>query len=249
MGPVGEHGLVGARPGRRVSNYALTASGWGVGLAVTLLILGTPYLVFGFHSPSMHLVLGSIDACVALLVSYLVYGRFLRSRLLQDLLLAQGLFVLALAGLGLVLVLHLLDGTGSLDVWLPLVLRSVGALLIALSVVAGDRRTADSTQRWGQVVPWALLAMAFVVLWLLRGDLPPALTGSPPASAQRPVITGHPLLLASQAFGAVCFLVASVGFTVRAVRRHDELLRWLGPAVRRRSPVYSQSLYREGNNT
>ncbi|HEU4513815.1 MAG TPA: ATP-binding protein [Nocardioidaceae bacterium] len=232
MGPVGEHGLVGARPGRRVPSPALTGSGWAVGLAVTLLILGTPYLVFGFHSPSMHLVLGSIDACVAMLVSYLVYGRFVRSRLLQDLLLAQGLFLLALAGLGLVLVLHLFDGTseGSLDVWLPLVLRSVGALLIAFSALAGDRRTADSAERWGQVVPWALVAVAFLVLWLVRADLPSALTGSPPASAQRPVITGHPMLLVAQAVGAVCFLVASVAFTVRAVRRHDELLRWLGPA-------------------
>lgn len=233
MGPVGEHGLVGARPGRRAPSGALTGIGWGVGLAVTLLILGTPYLVFGFHNPSLHLVLGSIDACVALLVSYLVYGRFVRSRLLQDLLLTQGLVLLALAGLGLVLVLHLFDGTseGSLDVWLPLVLRSVGALLIALSAVAGDRRTADSTQRWGQWVPWATVCVGFVVLWLLRADLPPALTGSPPASAQRPVISGHPMLLAAQAFGAVCFLVASVAFTARAVGRpHDELLRWLGPA-------------------
>lgn len=232
MWPVGEHGLVGTRPGRRVATHALTALGWAVGLGVTLLILGTPYLVFGFHSPSLHLVLGSIDACVALLVSYLVYGRFVRSRLLQDLLLAQGLFLLALAGLGLVLFLHLFAGTaeGSLDVWLPLVLRSLGALLIALSAVGGDRRTADSTQRWGQAVPWMLVGVAFVVLWLLRMDLPAALDGSPPASAQRPVITGHPLLLAAQGFGAVCFLVASVAFTVRAARRHDELLRWLGPA-------------------
>ncbi len=88
MGPVGEHGLKGARPRRRVPTPVLTVTGWGIGLTVTALIVGTPYLVFGFHSPALHLVLGSIDACVALLVSYLVYGRFLRSRLAQDLLLA-----------------------------------------------------------------------------------------------------------------------------------------------------------------
>jgi signal transduction histidine kinase len=232
MGPVGEHGRRGARRGRRVPSPALTGAGWAIGLAVTLLILGTPYLVFGFHSPSLHLVLGSIDACVALLVAYLVHGRFVRSGLLQDLLLAQGLFLLALAGLGLVLFLHLFDGAseGSLDVWLPLALRSAGALLIAVSAVAGGRRTSASARRWGPLVAGLLVVVAFAALWLLRADLPVALDGSPPASAQRPVISGHPLLLVAQGFGAVCFLVASVAFTVRAVRRHDELLRWLGPA-------------------
>lgn len=233
MGPVGEPWLWGARPRRRVPTAALTAAGWAVGILVTALILGTPYLVFGFYSPSLHLVLGSIDACVALLVAYLVYGRFLRSRLLQDLLLAQGLFLLAVAGLGLVLVLHLVDGRseGTLDVWLPLVLRSTGVLLIAVAAVTGARRTADSTRRWGQAVPWLLVLLAFAVLWLLRDALPPALDGSPPASAQRPVITGHPMLLVAQGFGAACFMVASLAFTARAGRhRDDELLRWLGPA-------------------
>jgi signal transduction histidine kinase len=203
-----------------------------LGLTVTVLILGTPYLVFGYHSPSLQLVLGTVDACVALLVSYLVFGRFLRSRTTQDLLLAQGLFLLAVAGLGLVLLLHLFDGArpGTLDVWLPLALRTLGAVLIAVASLSGGRSWGASGLRWAQVVPWVLVAAGFVVMWVWRDLLPVALEDNPPASAQRPVVTGHPVLLGVQAFAALCFMVASVAFTIRATRRHDELLRWLGPA-------------------
>lgn len=213
--------------------HALTAAGWALGIAVTGMILGTPYLVFGYHSPSMHLVLGTIDACVALLVSYLVYLRFLRSRLAQDLLLAQGLFLLAVAGLGLALLLHLFDQPGSrtLDVWLPLTLRAFGALLVVVASVAGPTRSVPRERRLGRrVLPWVVTAAAVLLLWLVREGLPDALGPTPPPSAERPVITGHPMLLAVQGFSAVCFLVASVAFTVRATDRRDELLRWLGPA-------------------
>jgi signal transduction histidine kinase len=68
-----------------------------------------------------------------------------------------------------------------------------------------------------------------VLLWLFHDQLPVALGQTPPSSASRPVITGHPLLLATQAVSAACFLVASVAFTRQAFRRNDELLRWLGP--------------------
>ena len=232
MGSAGDSGLRGTRPRGRVPSAALTAAGGAVGVLVTALILGTPYLVFGYHSPALHLVLGSIDACVALLVAYLVYGRFIRGRLVQDLLLAQGLFLLAIAGFALGLFLQQLDGElpRTFDVWLPLALRTLGALCIALAALAGSRRTGGPALRWGRVLPWVAVAAGFLALWIVRDQLPVALPGNPPASSQRPVITGHPLLLAAQALSALCFLVASVAFTMRARRRQDELLRWLGPA-------------------
>lgn len=238
MGPVGESGRLGARPGGRlakpahtsVPTAALTAAGWVAGFTVTALIIGTPYLVYGVHSPALHLVLGTVDACVALLVAYLVYGRFRRSHRLQDLLLSEGLFLLAIAGLGLVLLLHLFEARpGTVDVWLPLALRTVAAALIAVASVS-DRRAPSIGHGWGRSAPWLLLLAAFGVFWLLRSHLPLALSAVPPSSAQRPVIDGHPVLLGAQAFAALCFMVASIAFTVRAVRRHDELLRWLGPA-------------------
>jgi signal transduction histidine kinase len=216
----------------RRSPAAFTAAGWLVGLTVTALILGTPYLVFGYHNPSLHLVLDSVDGCVALLVSYLVYGRYRRTRGLRELLLAEGLFLLAVAGLGLTLLLGLFQNfrPETFDVWLPLTVRVVGAALIAAAALAGGTRVRPEWQRWIAVTPWTLLALAAVVLWLQGDSLPVAVDASPPASAQRPVITGHPVLLVAQGFTALSFVVASVGFTTQAARRRDELLLWLGPA-------------------
>lgn len=84
-----------------MSPRALTWTVCSVGPVMTALVVWSPYLLFGYHSPSLHLVLDSVDACVALLLTYLLYGRFVRTRGLRDLLLAQGLFLLALASLGL----------------------------------------------------------------------------------------------------------------------------------------------------
>jgi len=216
----------------RRSPAAFTAAGWLVGLTVTGVILGTPYLVFGYHNPSLHLVLDSVDGCVALLAGYLVYGRYRRTRGLRELLLAEGLFLLAVAGLGPILSLGLFQSfrPETFEVWLPLTVRVAGAVLIAAAALAGGTRVRPGWQRWIGLAPWALIAVAAVVLWLQGEGLPVAVDASPPASAQRPVITGHPVLLVVQGFTALSFMVASVGFTAQAARRRDELLLWLGPA-------------------
>lgn len=234
MMPVGVPGRAGVRTHRGVPTVVLTLAGWAVGMIVTALILGTPYLVFGYHSPSVHLVLDSVDACVALLVAYLVHGRFLRRRRLQDMLLAQGLVLLAVAGLGLTFAAELVDGhrPGTLDVWLPLTVRVTGAVLIAAAAVADDRPAQRACwQRWSPVALVAVIGVMFLVLWNQRSRLPLALDPTEsPASAQEPFITGHPVLLVGQGVTAICFIIASIAFTAQAVRRNDELLRWLGPA-------------------
>ena len=225
MGVVGltEEAAAGAH--RSAQSIGLTVAGWVLGLVTTALILGTPYLVFGFYNPSLHSVLD-------LLLAYLVYGRYLRSHGLQDLLLAEGLALLAVAGLGLTLLIDLIPRSqlGTLDVWLPLSLRVIGAALIVAAALAGDRRARPGRHNRARAVPWVVCVLVLLLLWTVREQLPVALDQSPPSSAQQPVITGHVSLLLAQGFTAVCFAVASVSFTVQAVRRHDELVRWLGPA-------------------
>jgi signal transduction histidine kinase len=214
--------------------WRLSLAGWVTGLAVTLLILNTPYLVFGVRSPSLHLVLDSVDACVALLVAYLVHGRFVRRGRLQDLLISQGLVLLAVAGLGLQYVGGLFAGfaSGTLDVWLPLTVRVVGATLIVASALAGNRTIPLRLfWRWPALPSVVVVVVVLTGLSALGSRLPVALDlEAMPASAQSPFLTGHVLLLAAQAFAAACFLVASVAYTAQAARHHDELLRWLGPA-------------------
>ena len=210
----------------------LTATGWLVGLAVIGLILATPYVGFGYHNASLHLILDSVDGSVALLVAYLLYGRFLRTRGLRELLLALGLLLLAVAGIGLNLVLSLFRDfrPETLDVWLPLTVRVVGAGLVMAAALAGERPASHGVPTWAWVAPVLMVSLVAVVLIIERHQLPVALDAAPPPSAQRPLISGHPLLLTAQGVSALCFAVASLHFTAQASAARDELLRWLGPA-------------------
>ncbi|WP_157558876.1 sensor histidine kinase [Nocardioides sp. Soil774] len=216
----------------RRSAPALTAAGWVVGAACTALILGTPYLRFGYHNPELHVVLDSVDACIALLLAYLLVGRLRRTRRLQDLLLVTGLVLLALVGLGAALAVRGLPvGTGqTLAVWVSVTLRTAAALVVVAAALApAARLTRREAARGAQVA--ALLVLALVAaLWTVRGVLPVAVTASAPTSAQHLVIEGHPVFLAAQALSAVALLFASLHFTRQArVRGGDEVLRWVGP--------------------
>lgn len=212
---------------------AVTAAGWVVGGIVTALILWSPYVAIGYHSPSLHLVLDSVDACVALLCAYLVHGRFLRRRRVQDLLLSHGLVLLAVAGIGSTLATTLgVQQVGGLDVWLPMAVRGVGAVLITTAALSAGRHLRwRRSPRWVPVGLALLLAAVTAALWMQRARLPLALDpAQPPPMVGEPLIVGHPVFLATQAFTALCFAVASILFTVQAARRVDVLLRWLGPA-------------------
>ncbi|GAA2490309.1 sensor histidine kinase [Terrabacter carboxydivorans] len=211
-----------------------TLLGWATGAAVTAAILGTPYLLFAYHSPDLHLVLDSLDTGVALLVAYLLLGRYTRTGRLQDLLLADGLLMLGLAGIGLTFALRLLgldDDRGG--VWLPVATRVVGAALVLAASLTRARRPAGPWSRPLKLLPWGTVLVGLLVTWGLRDSLPLALAQTPPASAQHPVIAGHPWLLGAHALTALSFAAASVAFAVTArpgAGGRDELIRWLGPA-------------------
>ncbi|WP_344149801.1 sensor histidine kinase [Nocardioides koreensis] len=209
-----------------------TVAGWLLGMGTTAAVAGSHHLVFGVHSRSAHLVLDTVDACVALLVTFLLWGRFRRSLRLQDLLLAQGLLLLAAASVlpGALDAVLDLGAPGTTEVWWAIVIRvTASTLVIASALVGRDRRLARNA-RLHELAPVLVLAAAFVALWWVRDSLPLALPLDPPASASRPVVTGHPLLLAAQAAGAVAFGAASLVFAAQASRRRDVLLLWMAPA-------------------
>jgi signal transduction histidine kinase len=213
----------------------LTVAAWTFGALVTAVILFTPLLAFAYRNPSLRLLLDAMDAGAAVLVAFLVYGRFLRRRRLQDLLLVLGLVLLAVAGLVLTYVTKAIRPVepGTLDVWLPLTVRISGAALICAAAFVRDRRVQNL--KWRRVAvlgPVALLMVYGSTLWLAGPSLPVALDPQyVPGTTIHPELTGHPLLLAAQALGAVCFLAASVSFTAQAEREpEDDILRWLGPA-------------------
>ena len=229
-GGLGSGARVQALTGAPASTLVATAAG----LAVTSAILFTPYLTFGVRSPQAHLVLNTLDAAIGLLAAFLVYGRLVRRRLLQDLLVILGLALLVLAGLGVSNVVDAFPGArpGTLDVWLPLSFRVAGAVLIAAAALVGPRRQVRRARDfWPALTALLVVSVSPVVLWAGSSSLPLALDLSlTPASAQRPILTGHPLLLGAQAFAALCFAIAAVLFSRQADDGDNELLLWLGPA-------------------
>lgn len=215
----------------------IAAAGWAVGLIVTGLVLWSPLVAFGYLNPSLHLVLDSVDACVALLVAYLVYGRFTRSGRLQDLLLSSGLVLLAASGVVLTYAAGALRDApaGTFDIWFPLAVRILGGLLITGSALCGEipaRRLLG--RRPPAAVSLALIGVVGIVavaLWAVRAELPLALDPTyVPTSTDPRFTVAHPLLIAGQSVSALCFFVAAIAFAVQANRRNDELLRWLGAA-------------------
>ena len=79
---MGDAALVRGTPRSRPARVSASTLSW---LAVGLGALVTAMVVVGvigweYRNTAAHLVLETADACIALLVSFLVYGRFLRSR-------------------------------------------------------------------------------------------------------------------------------------------------------------------------
>ena len=214
-----------------VSAGQLTGAGWALGTVITVSIVAIPSLAFGFRSLSGHLVLDSVDACVAALLAYLIYGRFVRYRRLQDLLLAQGLALLAVAGLALSDVAHSLTGSAgaTLEVWLPLAVRLLGAVTVMAAGLARDARTPSGPLKWSGLAPAVSAVLVCVVLWAMRVHLPVALDQDVPPP-QHPYLSDHIALYVLQAAGALGFCAASLLFARQARKSHDPLLRWLGPA-------------------
>ena len=211
----------------------LTLVGWVLGLVVTGLVVWSPHLLFGYRSPALHLVLESVDACVALLVAYLLAGRYRRRRRLHDLLLAQGLVLLAAAGTGMSWLTGSLTGDrdGSLSVWLPLALRLIAAALIAAAALVSLNRESPSRRGLRTVtIPVVLVILMSLVLWAAKARLPVAVDPSINGAPQPLLFAVHPLFFVAQCVAALCFFAASIAFTRRAAHHDDSLLYWLGPA-------------------
>jgi hypothetical protein len=133
---------------------------------------------FEYRNAAAHLMLDTVDACVALLVSYLLYGRLLRSRRLQDLLLLQGLMLLAGANLctSAVLLSAIDDRAERLEVWLPLTLRVSAAIFIAGAALLGPSRQLPRISVVRVLGPLLVVSMVSAVgLGAMSSRLPPAL--------------------------------------------------------------------------
>ena len=210
----------------------LTVAAAAVALLLTAVVLTVPALQFSYRAPALHVALETAEAMIALVVAYLVAGRFRANRTLQELLLVCGLVVLAGTNLLLSAIPSavLLSQDQELSRWAPLVARLLGTLLIAAAALVRPTDTVAPGQVRPVVLGSVAVVLLLVLLALLLGDrLPPVVDESVDLSdSTRPLLAGHPLALVAQAVSGLLYTAAAVAFTAQATRTPDELLRWLG---------------------
>ena len=203
--------------------------------AVTLGVSAAPWLRFAYQAPKTHVFLETAEAVVGFLAAYLIFGRYLQSRLRDDLILVYALVLLASANLVLSALPRALVGARAetFSTWAPVAVRLLGAAALAYSasvthpLVCSVRRAVASL-----VLSWAGTAVLVGVgLVALSGRLPRAVDlGPSPETASFPRLVGHPAVLVAQLLGTAFFAVAAVSFTRRAERTGDEFVCFLAAA-------------------
>jgi signal transduction histidine kinase len=202
--------------------------------AVTVAVVALPFVRFAYRAPALHVALETANALIALLVGYLVYGRFRQSRRTQELLVVLALCTVALANLVLTAVpVAVAMGRGEdFSRWAAVGIRLLGTLLLATAALVPRTALADR-HRAGAMGLWLVATVGTVaVLGTVWGDaLPPTI--DPAAAigdASQPLLAAHPAVLVVQAAGAVLYGVAAVAFSRQSDRNHDELFRWVAAA-------------------
>ncbi len=214
------------------SSWRLTALAAVAAALVTAAVIGLPFLRFAYRAPELHVALETTAALTALVLAFLVYGRFRASGSLQALLLAMSLGIVAVANLLLAMLPAALGIEGQeVRDWASVALRLLGTLLLTAAALIRPELVVN---RRGATTA------AGVVLMLLGGvamtvgaiaDLPPAIDPDVDLSESgRPLVIGHPMLLAAHAVGGVAYAIAALAFTHQATRRPDPLIRWLAAA-------------------
>jgi signal transduction histidine kinase len=242
--PTSDPGLTAPRiwsPELALGFVRLRALVWSVqgNLRVQLVTLGAacavltvvgalvPSLHFGYRERDAHVALEAAAALIALLAAFLVFGRLQRSARLDDLLLACGLGVVALANFGFRAVPAVAGaGDSRFVLWSAVGGRLLGAALLAAAAFAPRRvpKRHSRTLYWAVALSVAFVAAAATGALLAEPHLPSA------ASAAYPSLDAHPVLLATQLFAALFYAAAAVGFAQRAEARKDALMHWLALA-------------------
>jgi signal transduction histidine kinase len=196
----------------------------------TLGVVALPFVSSAYPAPALHVILETVNAVAALLVMYLVYGRFKQDGRLQEVLLSLALGAVAVANLVLTAVPDALTGgrADELSNWAPLTVRLLGTALFtgaALTPAAmRERPRAAGLMATGVVMLLVALGVAGVV-W---GDLLPTAVDSLRArNGLGAHLLAHPAVVGAQAASIVLYGVAATAFARQSDRTRDELLRWV----------------------
>jgi len=208
--------------------HALLISVALLSVAATVVVVGVPGIDLAYRRPALHVALETAAALIALLASFLVLGRFLRSRAVADLVLVCALA--ALAGANLVAALAAATDTPSrFATWTPVAGRILGSALFAAAAFmpAFSLRRPRAAATWALAALGAVLAAVAVLVALAGTSLPVGVETELAGDPGRPDLHGHPVVLAVQLVTMALFAAAAVGFSRRRARTGDELIRWL----------------------
>src|SRR5918992_2534917 len=215
------------RPTHLTIGTALLAGGF------TLFTSVFPFVDFAYRSASAHVAVETTAALAALLVAYLVWGRFRQRRCTSDLLVVTAFAFLGVSNLFFAVLPAALPSVGALDsfaTWAQLSASLLGTIGLAASAFVAPHRRVLS-RRIPLVVGLAgvlALAVTAAIVAALSGRLPVGIDpGATPEASAWPHPRGNPAILGVQVAAALLFAAAAVGFTRRANRTRDELTRWL----------------------
>ena len=190
--------------------------------ATTIVVLAAERLRFAYEAPSLRVALETAAAMIALVAAYLVYGRFLRSRRVDALLLAFALGVLAASNLFLaVLIAAWPNGYGRL---VAAAASLTGALLLAAAALAPALPLVRARRAAGRLAVTGLLLFGTLVGLLLLAVhfFPPELGLSSDGSG--PEVVASRGLLPMHVLWIAAFAVATIGFARRSVAEGDRFL-------------------------
>lgn len=202
-------------------------------MAVTLVSL-LPVTGVAYRSTTLHVAIETAATLVALLVAVLLLGRFLRSPMRPELVLAGSILLLGLTNLCFAVIPMIADDQmGSFDTWAPIAGRLLGAAGIAVGSllqpvpVWHPRRAL--LHMFGVVA--ATLLLVGIASTLLAPHLPVGIDPDVAPDPSGPALVGEPSVLVSQVIALGLYSLAAFGFARRAERTGDELMKWLAAAA------------------
>ncbi|HTX63692.1 MAG TPA: ATP-binding protein [Acidimicrobiales bacterium] len=210
---------------------AVTAAG----LALTAIVGLDSGIGFAYKAPELRASLETAVALVGMLVAFLVFGRFRRSRRLDDLAIATALVLLALDYPVFVALASSLPGRGK-DVgdWLYLISHAGSASLLCWAALFNDGEPAAATstehpdgERSGLRAAASWVICTAVVCFLVL-----AFFGFDPDAHHPSVVAAglfnQPGVSAVRLLSSALFLGAAMGFSRRSRSTSHALIGWLG---------------------
>ena len=198
----------------------------------TLAVITLPFVRFAYRAPALHVALETANALIALLVGFLVYGRFRQSRRTQEWLVVLALGTVAVANLVLTAIPFAvtIDRQEEFSRWAAVAIRFLGTALLATAAIVPRRAVVDPRRARRLVLALAGVVGTVAVAALVWGDeLPPTVDPSVAiGDATQPSLVAHPAVMVIQVLGVLLYGVAAVAFTRQAARTADELIRWVG---------------------